>query len=143
MTDGVLDLDAVGGTNTKIQYVDIERPVTGTDTTAPVVTTEVGGLQQSAGVFKGEATVTVKATDPESGVAITSISVDGAPFTAYTEPVKVTTTGTHTVRARAQNGAGTFTTTALSHLPGGRGGRRHAATSPCSNLDACPSTTAW
>ena len=114
VTDGVLDVDAVGGTNTKIQYLDIERPFTGTDTTPPVVTTEIGGLQQSAGVYKGDATVTVQATDPETGIAITSISVDGAPFTAYTEPVKVTATGNHTVRARAQNGAGAFTTTALT-----------------------------
>jgi fibronectin type 3 domain-containing protein len=114
VTDGVLDVDAVGGTNTKIQYLDIERPLTGTDTTAPVVTTELGGLQQSAGVFKGEATVTVKASDPETGIAITSISIDGAPFTTYTAPVKVSANGTHTVRARAQNGAGTFTTTPLS-----------------------------
>jgi hypothetical protein len=56
----------------------------------------------------------VKASDPESSVSLVSISIDGAPFTTYAEPVKVSTTGTHTVRARAQNGAGTFTTTALS-----------------------------
>ena len=125
VTDGVLDVDAVGGTNTKIQYLDIERPFTGTDTTAPVVTTELGGLQQSAGVFKGDAT-DHRAAPPtrRRAIAITSISVDGAPFTAYTEPVKITASGNHTVRARAQNGAGVFTTTALTVLPRGHGRRR-------------------
>ena len=37
-TDGVLDVDAIGGTNTKLPVRRHRAPVTGTDTTAPVVT---------------------------------------------------------------------------------------------------------
>ncbi|WP_036196277.1 malectin domain-containing carbohydrate-binding protein [Nocardioides aequoreus] len=137
VTDGVLDLDAVGGTNTKIQYVDIERPLTGTDTTAPVVSTEVTGLQTAAGTYKDEATVRVSASDPESSIAITSISIDNAPFTTYTAPVKVTEPGTHTVRARAQNGAGLFTTTAFTTFRVVTGGAARGDIS-VSNQDGVP-----
>ena len=114
VTDGRLTLDAVGGTNTKLQYVDVDRVETGADTTAPVVTAVVTGLQGAPGTYKNSATVTVTASDAGSGVASTSYSLDGGAFLPYTAPVEVTTAGSHTVRARAQDVAGNVTTTPIT-----------------------------
>ncbi|WP_218566277.1 malectin domain-containing carbohydrate-binding protein [Vallicoccus soli] len=114
VSDGRLTVDAVGGTNTKVTYVDVDRTTVTGDTTAPTVTATVSGLQQSAGTFKNTATVTVTATDAGSGVASTSYSLDGGAFRTYTGPVEVTTTGAHTVRARAVDVAGNIATSATT-----------------------------
>ncbi len=137
VTDGVLDVDAIGGTNTKLQYLDISRPLVGTDTTAPLVLTSISGLQEAPGRYKNEATVSVVSSDPESGVALTSISIDGGPFVAYTAPVVVSDLGNHTVRARAQNGAGAFTTTATQSFTVVAGGASRGNVA-VSNLDGVP-----
>ncbi|GGL95159.1 hypothetical protein GCM10011594_13590 [Nakamurella endophytica] len=111
VTDGRITIDATGGTNTKVTYVDIDRPASGTDTTSPAVGLTVTGLQASTGVYKNKATITVTASDTGSGVASTSYSLDNGAFAAYTAPVEVTALGTHTVRARALDVAGNVTTT--------------------------------
>ncbi len=116
VTDGSLTIDATGGTNTKLTFVDIDKAPTGTDTAAPTVSATVSGLQSSAGVYKNKATITVSASDVGTGVAGTSYSLDNGAFTAYSAPVEVTTTGAHTVRARAQDAAGNVTTTALTNF---------------------------
>ncbi|MTD16945.1 choice-of-anchor D domain-containing protein [Nakamurella sp. YIM 132087] len=114
VTDGFITVDATGGTNTKLTFLDIDRPVTGADTTPPTVSAAVSGLQASAGVYKNKATITVVASDTGSGVAGTSYSLDGGAFLPYTAPVEVTTVGTHTVRARAQDVAGNLATSATT-----------------------------
>jgi fibronectin type 3 domain-containing protein len=114
VTDGRLTIDPTGGTNTKIQFLDIDRVNTGADTTAPTVSVAVSGLQQSAGVYKNSATFSVVATDTGSGVASSSYSVNGAAFTPYTAPVVLSTPGTYSVRARAQDVVGNVATTAAA-----------------------------
>ncbi|GAA1844567.1 malectin domain-containing carbohydrate-binding protein [Microlunatus capsulatus] len=110
VTDGALTVDALGGTNTKLQYVDINDAAVVADTTAPTVTAAVTGLQQSAGVYKNEASITVTATDAQSGVASLTYSLDNGPFVPWTAAVKVTAGGQHTVRARASDVAGNVAT---------------------------------
>jgi hypothetical protein len=76
------------------------------DTTAPTVASSVAGDRDSAGAYLDAATVTVTATDTQSGVATVQYSLDGAAFTSYTAPVRVTTVGAHTVKYRATDVAG-------------------------------------
>ncbi|MDG4825928.1 DUF1080 domain-containing protein [Asanoa sp. WMMD1127] len=76
------------------------------DTTAPTVTAAVGGDQDENGAYVGAATVTVTATDTESGVASVEYSLDGGAYAAYTAPVTVNEAGAHTVTFRATDGAG-------------------------------------
>ena len=76
------------------------------DTTAPTVTAAVGGDQDENGAYVGTATVTVTASDTESGVASVEYSLDGGAFAAYTAPVTVNTPGQHTVQFRATDEAG-------------------------------------
>jgi hypothetical protein len=76
------------------------------DTTAPTVTAAVDGDQDENGAYVGSATVTLTASDTESGVASVEYSLDGGAFAAYTAPVTVNTPGQHTVRFRATDNAG-------------------------------------
>ena len=112
VSDGRLTVETTGGTNTKLTYLDVDAQSTGPDTAAPTVSVAVSGLRSAATTYKDEATVTVTAADTGSGLASTSYSLDGAPFTPYTAPVKVTALGAHTVRARAQDVAGNVATSA-------------------------------
>ena len=80
--------------------------VAGGDTTAPVVSMQVTGNQDGNWDFVGQATVTLSAVDPESGVASIEYKVDSGAWTRYAAPVVLTALGEHTVRARATDVAG-------------------------------------
>ncbi|MEV4534124.1 family 16 glycoside hydrolase [Asanoa sp. NPDC049518] len=98
--------DEAGNTSTigssQFTVVAVSDP----DTTAPTVTAAVDGDQDENGAYLGSATVTVTASDTESGVASVEYSLDGGAFAAYTAPVTVNTTGAHTVQYRATDVAG-------------------------------------
>src|SRR5690606_5356875 len=76
------------------------------DTTPPEVTAEVTGEQDENGAYVGSATVTVTATDADSGVDTVEYALDGGDWTAYTEALTVTEPGEHTVDYRATDAAG-------------------------------------
>ncbi|MFK4246839.1 OmpL47-type beta-barrel domain-containing protein [Micromonospora chokoriensis] len=78
----------------------------GGDTTPPTVTATVAGDQDPDGNYLGAATVTVTATDADSGVETVEYQVDDTSFTPYTEPVRVTAVGDHSVQFRATDQAG-------------------------------------
>jgi len=112
VSDGRLTVDAIGGTNTKLDYVDIASAAP--DTTPPTVSVAVSGVLQSPGVYANRATVTINSSDSGSGIASTTYSLDGGAFQAYTAPFDVTAVGSHTVIGRATDGAGNVTTTATT-----------------------------
>jgi flagellar hook assembly protein FlgD len=76
------------------------------DTTAPQVSAQVAGDQDADGNYVGAATVTVSASDTESGVDTVEYTLDGGEFVAYSAPVSVNQVGTHTVTFRATDKAG-------------------------------------
>ena len=76
------------------------------DTTPPTVTASVDGDRDENGAYIGSATVTLTATDTESGVATVEYSRDGGAFAVYTAPITVTGAGQHTVQYRATDVAG-------------------------------------
>ncbi|WP_329109495.1 DUF1080 domain-containing protein [Micromonospora sp. NBC_01699] len=76
------------------------------DTTAPTVTASVAGDRNDDGAYVGTATVTISATDTESGVERVEYSLDGGAYATYTAPVSVSAVGTHTVTYRATDVAG-------------------------------------
>ncbi|MET0494502.1 MAG: copper-binding protein [Actinoplanes sp.] len=100
-TDNAGNVSAVGSVAFSVVEPDEEE-----DTTAPTVTSQVSGTRNSAGAYVGSATVTLTATDAESGVATVEYSLDGGAFTAYTAPVVVNTVGAHMVHYRATDVAG-------------------------------------
>ncbi|MEV7807712.1 hypothetical protein AB0O28_32655 [Microbispora sp. NPDC088329] len=77
-----------------------------TDTTAPQVSANVSGEKDTGGNYVGSATVTVSATDSESGVDKVEYALDSGAFQAYTAPVSVNQVGSHTVQYRATDKAG-------------------------------------
>ncbi|GLX11037.1 alpha-L-fucosidase [Microbispora sp. NBRC 16548] len=78
------------------------------DKTAPVTTATTDPAQPEGGSFTGPVTVTLKAVDETggSGVAKTEYKLDGGDWTAYTEPVKVSGDGQHTLAYRSTDKAG-------------------------------------
>ncbi|TCO53776.1 OmpL47-type beta-barrel domain-containing protein [Actinocrispum wychmicini] len=75
------------------------------DTTPPTVNAAVTGTKDTSGNYVGQATVTITATDSGSGVKKIEYILDSGVYTAYTSPVVVGTTGTHTVKFRATDNA--------------------------------------
>lgn len=78
----------------------------GTDTTPPQVSASLSGNQDTNGDYVGAATVTVSASDAESGVDKVEYALDGGAYTAYSGPVTVNEVGSHTVKYRATDKAG-------------------------------------
>lgn len=105
--------------------------VAGSDTTAPSVSASVTGEQDADWNYVRKATVTVTATDAQSGVGSVEYKVDSGAWTAYTAPVVVTALGAHTVGYRATDVAGNVS----AELSGTF--RVVAATPP---PDACPNS---
>jgi hypothetical protein len=114
VNDGRLTVDPSGGTNTKIDYLDVATGTATTDTTAPTVTASASGTRDASGNYVGGATVSVTAVDDVggSGVASTQYSVDGGAYQAYTAPFTVSAVGSHTVVAKATDAAGNTGTSA-------------------------------
>ena len=79
------------------------------DATAPLTTAQFAP-GNDGGWHTGAIPVTLSATDETSGVASTEYSLDGGPWTPYTEAVDVTGDGTHTVTYRSTDNAGNVET---------------------------------
>ncbi|WP_433269617.1 OmpL47-type beta-barrel domain-containing protein [Micromonospora vinacea] len=86
------------------------------DTTAPVVTAALAGEQDGDGNYIGTATATLTATDAGSGVATIEYALDGAAFTAYTNPIVVNAVGMHMLHYRATDVAGNTSAEQMSHF---------------------------
>ncbi len=76
------------------------------DTTPPVVSADVSGTKDSSGNYVGKATVTITATDADSGVASREYQTHSGTWTVYTAPFEVTEVGSHMVHFRATDRAG-------------------------------------
>ncbi|SCL29143.1 Ig-like domain (group 3) [Micromonospora rhizosphaerae] len=98
--------DKAGNTSSpqSVSFSVVEPPPT--DTTPPTVTAAVTGQKDANGAYVGSATVTVSATDTESGVDRIEYSLDGGAYAAYSAPVTVNQPGQHTVSYRATDKAG-------------------------------------
>ncbi|MBP2335507.1 plastocyanin [Saccharothrix coeruleofusca] len=97
--------DEAGNTSPvgSVRFRVVEQP---SDTTPPTVAPEVAGTKDANGDYVGKATVTLTATDADSGVRTTEYNLDGGPWTTYTAPVEVTAPGSHMVHYRATDNAG-------------------------------------
>ncbi|MFE4414813.1 OmpL47-type beta-barrel domain-containing protein, partial [Streptomyces sp. NPDC056821] len=71
----------------------VVTPAAGGDTTAPETSATVSGTKDASGNYVGSATVTVSASDTESGVAKIEYSLDSAAYATYSAPVQVSAVG--------------------------------------------------
>ncbi|MGW5255294.1 OmpL47-type beta-barrel domain-containing protein, partial [Streptomyces sp. NPDC004012] len=76
------------------------------DTTAPDTSASVSGTKDASGDYVDSATVTVTASDADSGVAKIEYSLDNGAYKDYGAPVQVSGVGQHTVSYRATDKAG-------------------------------------
>jgi hypothetical protein len=111
VSDGKLTLNATGGTNTKIDFIDAVPAAP--DVTAPTATITLAGYVVSPGVYGGNVTATVTAADEAGGSGLVSVtySLDGGATTPYTVPVKVTALTSHTMTVTATDKSGNVTIT--------------------------------
>jgi glucose/arabinose dehydrogenase len=108
---GPLTLDAAGGTNTKLDYVDIDLlTAVPPDQTAPSVTLTPSGTVNVNGCYVGSVTVTANATDPDNPSSVLTLtdSVDGQTISLYPGPVQISGDGTHTIAVGATDPSGNF-----------------------------------
>ncbi|MGW2653780.1 OmpL47-type beta-barrel domain-containing protein [Streptomyces sp. NPDC001478] len=104
--------DKAGNTSTtKTVTFTVAAPEPPEDTTAPETSATVTGTKNDAGAYVDTATVTLTATDTESGIAGIEYALDGAAYQTYTTPVAVKTAGAHTLTYRATDKAGNTSTT--------------------------------
>ncbi len=109
VADGRLTLDAVGGDNTKIDFVDVytlDGNPTPTDTTPPTGVITPSGTTNSSGAFVGSASVAIAGSDTGSGVKNITYILDTDVSKPYNAPFTVSTTGSHTVVATITDNAG-------------------------------------
>ena len=106
VSDGKLTFNASGGSNTKVDFIDVSPA--GADTSAPTASIALSGALVSANTYSGNVTATVTAADENGGSGLASVtySLDGGAATPYTVPVKVTTLGSHTLTVTAKDNAG-------------------------------------
>ncbi|BEP15882.1 hypothetical protein acdb102_41930 [Acidothermaceae bacterium B102] len=111
VSDGKLTLSPTGGTNTKIDFVDVV-PAAGTDTTAPSASVSLAGTLVSGTTYSGTVTATVNAADEVggSGLKTTTYTIDNGPSVSYTAPFPVTASGSHTIVVTATDNAGNIGT---------------------------------
>jgi uncharacterized cupredoxin-like copper-binding protein len=98
-TDNANNVSAEGSTNLTV----VAPPV---DTTAPNTSAAVTGAKDPQGNYLGSATVTITATDSQSGVKTVEYALDNSAWTAYTTAVRVNALGAHTLKYRATDNAG-------------------------------------
>jgi plastocyanin len=110
-TDMAGNTSAVGS----VQFRVVE-PQPDEDTTPPTVTAQLTGDQDEDGNYVGTATATLTATDSQSGVARVEYSLDGTAFTAYGNPVVVSSVGMHMLHYRATDVAGNTSAEQMSHF---------------------------
>jgi hypothetical protein len=96
-----------------VTFTVVEPPE---DTTPPTVTAEVTGEQDDQGNYLDVATVTVAATDTESGVASVEYKLDDGGWTPYTGAVAVNTPGMHMLSYRATDVSGNMSTEGMAHF---------------------------
>ncbi|MDG4828590.1 DUF1080 domain-containing protein [Solwaraspora sp. WMMD1047] len=105
-TIGYRATDLAGNTSDERELSFTVVPPPDPDTTPPVATATVSGQRDGSGAYLGAATVTLAATDDDSGVARIQYSLDGRPYATYAAPLTVSQPGQHTLDYRATDAAG-------------------------------------
>ncbi|MCA1656930.1 MAG: hypothetical protein LC713_04360, partial [Actinobacteria bacterium] len=115
VTDGRLTLDAIGGANTKLAYVDVNRVEGGgQDLTPPSLSISPTGTSTTQGTYSGDVTVTISASDTGSGLRSLTYRLDSGPSQPYTNAFVVASEGSHAVVATATDHAGNTASTTSS-----------------------------
>lgn len=102
-----LDYDGDGSTDTTS---NVTQTLTGTqaqDADAPTVTINLKGVRSDTGWYVGRTTVTLTATDSNSGVKSTTYSINnGRTFTTYTQPFVINATTVKKIIVKSEDNNG-------------------------------------
>jgi len=138
VSDGKLTVDAVGGVNSKLNYITISPATAVTDNVAPSVGARFAGTLKSGGVYDGQVQVYLTATDNGgSGLASLQYSINGGSYVDYKLPFTLSA-GNYNLIAKATDGNGNqFSTTAYNFSVAGQ--TNSGAYMVLKNLDNFPS----
>ncbi|TWR28857.1 T9SS type A sorting domain-containing protein [Mucilaginibacter pallidiroseus] len=115
VTDGKLTVDAFGGTNSKLNYINIIPATTIADNTVPTATARLVGTLKSTGVYDDQVQVYLSATDEGgSGLASLQYAINGGAFTNYKSPFTLSVAGNYTLAVKAVDGNGNVTNTSYA-----------------------------
>ncbi|WP_221391308.1 Ig-like domain-containing protein [Dyadobacter sp. NIV53] len=102
VTDGKLTIDAKGGFNTKMNYVNISRAEPVNDTIAPLVNARFSGPVKSGAVYKNQAQVFITASDSGgSGLATLQYALNNGKYVNYSSPLTITKPGKYRLKIKA------------------------------------------
>ncbi|QRQ99893.1 OmpL47-type beta-barrel domain-containing protein [Dyadobacter sandarakinus] len=105
VNDGKLTVDALGGDNTKMNYVSIKKAVAVADAVAPTASARFVGKTQSSNVYLDQVQLYLTASD-EGGAGLKSFqyALDGDVYTNYVAPFSISTQGNHTLKIKTVDG---------------------------------------
>ncbi len=112
--DGKLTIDAIGGENTKINYVWIGRVDATQDNFPPVLEVAFNGEVKDQNTFLNQVRIQIDAKDlGASGISTVEYSLNGNDFQAYAQSILLNEVGAYTLEARATDQQGNSSTSAV------------------------------
>lgn len=107
VNDGRLELDPIGGLNTKINYVWIASIANASDNLAPKIELEYQGNELQANTYQSGLQVNVEAFDlGDAGLASVEYQINNAGWSAYRSPLFFEQPGNYTLNVRATDNNG-------------------------------------
>ncbi|GGB81425.1 hypothetical protein GCM10011325_06110 [Dyadobacter sediminis] len=110
VSDGKLTIDAAGGSNTKMNYVTIQKAGSIADATAPVVSARLEGTLVSSKMYDKKVRIFLTATDAGgSGLKTFEYAINNGTYSRYTAPFTIEKSGDYSLKVRATDGNGNQT----------------------------------
>jgi methionine-rich copper-binding protein CopC len=102
VNDGKLTIDATGGVNTKMDYINCLPATTVSDASIPTASARFSGSQSSANVYNNQVQIFLSAIDAGgSGLASLQYAINGGSYINYKSPFIINLAGAYTLQVKA------------------------------------------
>ncbi|TLU96800.1 hypothetical protein FEM55_06655 [Dyadobacter sediminis] len=117
VNDGKLTVDALGGLNTRMNYITIDPAVPALDTIAPVANVRFEGKKRSRGGYEKEVRLFLSASDEGgSGLSEFQYALNDGKFKDYTIPFVIKKKGEYSLKVKAIDASNNETVTGTYHF---------------------------
>ncbi|MDX2303316.1 MAG: malectin domain-containing carbohydrate-binding protein [Microscillaceae bacterium] len=107
INDGDLLVDAIGGTNTKINYIWVGELEAANDNVPPVITVDLEGIEVSPGIYRDQVLVKINARDlGKAGLSSVEFKVNEGAWQTYSNDFVIENPGEYTLQVRAADTRG-------------------------------------
>ncbi|MBL4676778.1 MAG: T9SS type A sorting domain-containing protein [Mucilaginibacter sp.] len=105
VNDGKLTIDATGGVNTKMNYLNFSPATAVTDTESPTVSARLSGSQTSTNVYSNQVKIYLTAKDNgPAGLASLQYAVNSGSYVNYQSAFTINVAGSYTLKVKATDG---------------------------------------